>query len=167
MIPVDVTLRNKPQLNAIYTNKWPTLVDFRLCDAAQPDQKYVDDEGKDISHIYSYNKVMSEEDRAGIAEILNRTNYKVLAWYFGPTDTERSGLRDFKLLGRMSMPSTGSEKFTVYVYFKTVKYSNDIEQCWEEHDNQEEEDDDADDEANNRASPVLGRSSKSPQSIVV
>lgn len=107
---------------------------------------------------------MSEEDRAGIAEILNRTNYKVLAWYFGPTDTERSGLRDFKLLGRMSMPSTGSEKFTVYVYFKTVKYVNGIENFWTAHDNQEEqEDDDEDVDIDNNASPRhLTRSSKSP-----
>ena len=42
-----------------------------MCDAAKPDQSYVDDDGKDITHIYSYNKVMSEEDRAGIAKILN------------------------------------------------------------------------------------------------
>ena len=102
----------------------------------------MDDEGRDISHIYSYNKVMSEEDRAGIAEILNRTNFKLLAWYFGPVDTERCGLRDFKLLGRMSMPSTGSEKFTVYIYFKTAKYSEDIKEAWAAYDELEEDDDD-------------------------
>ena len=80
----DESLKNRPELKALYTDDWVDLVNFRVCDAAKPDEKYVDDLGNDITHIYSYNKVMSFEDREGIAKILNRTNYKVLAWYFNP-----------------------------------------------------------------------------------
>ena len=77
---------------------------------------------------------MSEEDRAGIAKILNQTNYRVLAWYFNPRDTEKSGLRDFICLGRMQMQSTGNERFTVYVYFRTQAYKQGIEVAWDQYD---------------------------------
>ena len=77
-------MRNKPALQAFYSDSWIDLVDFSLCDAAKPEESYVDDLNKDITHIYSYNRVMSIADLEGIAMILNRTNYRVLAWYFGP-----------------------------------------------------------------------------------
>ena len=99
----DESLRSRPELKSHYSDDWVDLVNFRVCDAAKPEEKYIDDDGKEITHIYSYNKVMSAEDRAGISKILNRTNYKVLAWYFNPIETERSGLRDFLCLGKMPM----------------------------------------------------------------
>ena len=80
---------------------------------------------------------MSRKDRAGIAKILNKTNYKILAWYFDPKETARCGLRDFKLLGKMSMQSTGDEGFTVYVYFRTHLYAPGVEEFWSD---SEEED---------------------------
>jgi len=55
----DELLRNRPDLQSFYTDSWVDLVDFSVCDAAKPDQSYVDDLGLDITHIYSYNKVMS------------------------------------------------------------------------------------------------------------
>ena len=76
---------NRPSLKSFYSDDWVDLVDFRLCDAAKPEERYIDNEDKDITHIYSYNKVMSVKDLMGIADILNRTNYRVLAWYFNPT----------------------------------------------------------------------------------
>lgn len=101
-----------------------------MCDAAKPDEKYIDNEGRDITHIYSYNKVMSPKDLCGMANILNRTNFRLLAWYFGPTTTRKAGLRNFKCLGKMSMPSTGKQKFSVFVYFKTARYEKGIEAAW-------------------------------------
>lgn len=77
---------------------------------------------------------MSVEDLKSISEILNKTNYRVLAWYYNPNDTERCGLRDFKCLGRMPMQSTGGERFTVYVYFRTQKYVKGIEAAWDTYD---------------------------------
>ena len=59
--------------------------------------KYVDSQGEDITHIYSYNKVMSVADRRGISKILNRTNFRIMAWYFGPRDSSASGLKRVKL----------------------------------------------------------------------
>lgn len=38
---------------------WIDLVSFQLLDAAKDMKKYVDNSGTDITHIYSYNKVMS------------------------------------------------------------------------------------------------------------
>jgi hypothetical protein len=61
---------------------------------------------------------MSQQDRIGICKILNQTNYRVLAWYFGPEDTKKSGLENFRFVLRMPMQSTGKEKFSVYVYIK-------------------------------------------------
>ena len=106
------TLGAQCELNAHYTNEWHELVSFEMCDAAKPNQKYVNERsGEDISHIYSYNKVMSKTDCQGICEILNRTNFKILAWYYGPKDTESFGLKNFELLCKMPMASTGAEKF--------------------------------------------------------
>ena len=122
--------RNKPPLRAYYTDEWTDLVSFERCDAANPCQKYVDETGKDFTHIYSYNKVMSREDRSGIANVLNKTNWRILAWYFDSKENWKCGLRDFKMLGKMSMQSTGDECFTVYVYFKTNRYTPGIEEAW-------------------------------------
>jgi hypothetical protein len=65
---------------------------------------------------------MSQDDRKSISKILNRTNYKIMAWYFGPRDSAKSGLKRVKLAYKMPMHSTGKEKFTVYIYFKTERY---------------------------------------------
>lgn len=74
---------------------------------------------EDISHVYSYNKVMSWDCLEAIAKALNRTNFKILAWYINPKDTEECGVRNVKLLFKKPMNSTGSERFSVYVYYKT------------------------------------------------
>mmetsp|Transcript_42087 Transcript_42087/g.30858 ORF Transcript_42087/g.30858 Transcript_42087/m.30858 type:complete len:86 (+) Transcript_42087:482-739(+) len=68
---------------------------------------------------------MSVNDRMKICKILNRTNYRILAWYFGFKETEHCGLRNFKLLYSMPMQSTGGEKFTVYVYYRTKAVSEE------------------------------------------
>lgn len=51
-----------------------------------------------------------------------------MAWYFGPRDSAKSGLKRVKLAYKMPMHSTGKEKFTVYVYYKTQQY--DPEDPW-------------------------------------
>lgn len=71
-----------------------------------------------FSHIYSYNKLMSKECRGKICQILNNTDYKVLAWYSNPIQTKNSGLKDFEFLCKFPMQSTSTEKFHVYVYIK-------------------------------------------------
>lgn len=40
---------------------------------------------------------MSVADRRGISKILNRTNFRIMAWYFGPRDSSASGLKRVKL----------------------------------------------------------------------
>lgn len=74
--------------------EWVNLCEFRLVDAAKHLNAYQDDDGTDITHIYSYNKVMSPKDATGISEILNRTNFRVLAWYHGPDASRKAGLKD-------------------------------------------------------------------------
>ena len=73
---------------------------------------------------------MSKHDRKRIAQTLNRTNFKILAWYFTPVETRRCGLRDVVPMGRMRMQSTGKENFTCYVYLKTAQYFSGIEDLW-------------------------------------
>ena len=99
-------------------DKWVELTNFTLIDAAKGLDRYVDSKGKDITHIYSYNKVMSVNDREGICRILNKTKWRVLAWYFGPEDTKKSGLNNFRFVKRMPMQSTGGEKFSAFIYIK-------------------------------------------------
>jgi hypothetical protein len=109
-------------LTAHYHNNWHERVSFEVCDAAKMPDKYKDSYGNDITHIYSYNKVMSTEDRKNISKILNKTNFRIMAWYFGPRESAQSGLKRVKLAHKMPMQSTGKEKFTVYIFFKTEKY---------------------------------------------
>ena len=127
----------------------------------------MDDLGLDITHIYSYNKVMSIEDTEGIASILNKTNYKVLAWYHGPKDTHKSGLRDFIYMGRMPMSSTGGERFSAYVYFKSVKYVKGIEKIWSQYDDESDDeascDDDNEIKSGDDSSPILLQKTKSSE----
>lgn len=61
---------------------------------------------------------MSLVDLQGICKILNRTRYRVLAWYFDEERTREAGLTNVKYLCRMPMQSTGKEKFSVYVFLK-------------------------------------------------
>ena len=87
--------------------------------------------------------------------------------------TGRSGLRDFMCLGRMPMHSTGGERFTVYVYFRTFRYFNGIEKAWEQYDDEDEEEDEEEDgeksinsakcdaeEDDDESGPLLLKSSK-------
>lgn len=62
---------------------------------------------------------MSHEDRKSICHILNKTNFRMLAWYFGPRETESCGLKHVRCLYKMPMQSTGNEKFSVYIYYRT------------------------------------------------
>lgn len=62
---------------------------------------------------------MSESDRRAIAKKLNRTNFRLMTWFFGPNDSAKCGLKRVKLVHKMQMQSTGKEKFTAYTYFKT------------------------------------------------
>jgi len=95
---------NKLPLKAQFERNWNQLVTFEQADAAKPVSCYMDSmTGKDISHIYSYNKVMSIEDRKSICDILNRTDFKVLAWYASERETEASGLKNVRLLYKMPM----------------------------------------------------------------
>lgn len=100
--------------------EWIELVRFAVVDAAKVCESYQDESGKDITHIYSYNKVMSLKDRQGICEILNGTSWRVLAWYFGPDDTRKAGLTNFTYVMRIPMQSTGNEKFSVFIFIKEV-----------------------------------------------
>ena len=65
---------------------------------------------------------MTISDRKGIAKILNRTNFKILAWFFSPKESAACGLKKVKLAHKMPMQSTGKEKFTAYIYFKTLTF---------------------------------------------
>ena len=46
-------------LKVDYREDWCERTEFEVCDAAKKLEKYVDENGKDFTHIYSYNKVMS------------------------------------------------------------------------------------------------------------
>ena len=73
---------------------------------------------RDYTHIYSYNKVMHRDTIENICTALNKTNYKVLAWYFPPSYTWKCGLRNFKCLYKMGMSTTGHQNFYVYIYIR-------------------------------------------------
>ena len=51
-----------------------------------------------------------------------------MAWYFNPRESAKCGLKRVKLAHKMPMQSTGNEKFTCFIYYKTEKY--DPENPW-------------------------------------
>merc|ERR1712153_57230 len=114
-----------------------------------------------FSHIYSYNKVMSIDDRRGISKILNRTNFRLMAWYFSPRESAMTGLKNVKLAHKMPMQSTGREKFTVYLFFKTRLW--DAEEPWRDEDDdgedmessEEEEEEEEEQEEANQENPEV------------
>jgi hypothetical protein len=103
-----------------YKDNWYNLTSFEQRDATL-DKFYCvsSHDQRHFTHIYSYNKLMNKECRSKIAKILNRTNFKVLAWYSNPIQTKNAGLKNFYFLCKFPMQSTSTEKFHVYVYLKT------------------------------------------------
>ena len=87
---------------------------------------------------------MSLKDRRDISKIINRTNFKILAWYFSPRDSAICGLKRVKLAYKMPMQTSGKQKFTVYVFFKTERY--DPEDPWSDSDSDYDDKDESDDE---------------------
>ena len=71
-----------------------------------------------FTHIYSYNKLMGETCKEKICEILNNSDWKVLAWYTNEKQTRESGLENFKYVASFPMTSTGNQKFSCYVFIK-------------------------------------------------
>ena len=67
-----------------------------------------------------------------------------MAWYFSPRDSAKCGLKGVKLAHKMPMQSTGREKFTVYIYFKTRRW--EPEDPWSEVDSDENDKDASDSE---------------------
>ena len=100
-----------------YDNNWTERVFFEVGDA-EKEEVYKSPKGSFFSHVYSYNKIMGAETLSAICAILNKNDYRVLCWYFDEKETEKFGLKNFRLVHKMSMPSTGKECFTCYVYVK-------------------------------------------------
>ena len=72
-----------------------------------------------FTHIYSYNKLMGDTCKEKVCEILNNSDWKVLAWYTNERQTRESGLENFQFVASFPMTSTGNQKFSCYVYIKT------------------------------------------------
>lgn len=105
---------------------------------------------------------MSVQDRRNIAKILNKTNFRLMTWYFSPKESAASGLKRFKLAYKMPMQSTGREKFTAYVYFKTEMY--DEENPWSDDSSEYEDLADFYDEEDDNAEEAKGKEIKDNKS---
>lgn len=62
---------------------------------------------------------MSQSDIQSICQILNRTAYRVLAWYKNQDETAKAGLTNYTFLTSIPMPTTGGQSFSVYIYLKS------------------------------------------------
>ena len=71
-----------------------------------------------FTHIYSYNKLMGDTCKEKVCEILNNSDWKVLAWYTNERQTRESGLENFQFVASFPMTSTGNQKFSCYIYIK-------------------------------------------------
>jgi hypothetical protein len=62
---------------------------FEQVDAGKVEKIVMTQDSKkvDVSHVYSYNKVMGKDCLKGIGRALNNTNFKILAWYVNEKST--------------------------------------------------------------------------------
>ena len=78
------------KLSPNYSILWYRKVTFEQCDAGKLKWLKMPNKDKqrvDISHIYSYNKVMGKDCLKGIGRALSNTNFKILAWYVNEKTT--------------------------------------------------------------------------------
>jgi len=106
---------SKPTYNT--DSLWWKNSNFQLQDASKL-KVYLNEKGQHYTHIYSYNKLMTKETIKKMSKILNKTEFKILAWYFNPTQTIESGLTNIRFICRVPMQTTSTEKFSVYIYMK-------------------------------------------------
>jgi hypothetical protein len=66
---------------------------------------------------------MGRECKIGIIKALNKTNFKVLAWYWNQKESEADGLKHVKMIHKMPMQSTGGQNFSVYIFIKTKSHT--------------------------------------------
>ena len=115
--PVELLKRALNTKRYEYFPDWHTKVNFISQDATK-NRNFSNDKHQHYTHIYSYNKLMSSDCRQSMAKVLNKTNYKILAWYSNPKQTEQCGLKGVKFICKFPMQSTSTEKFHCYVYIK-------------------------------------------------
>lgn len=72
-----------------------------------------------FTHIYFYNKLSENSCITKICEILNNTNWKVLAWYKDKKTTSKCGLKNFEFVNTIRMSTTGNQCYSCYVYINT------------------------------------------------
>eukprot|EP00826_Nyctotherus_ovalis_P002824 TRINITY_DN10568_c0_g3_i3.p1 TRINITY_DN10568_c0_g3~~TRINITY_DN10568_c0_g3_i3.p1 ORF type:complete len:353 (-),score=70.28 TRINITY_DN10568_c0_g3_i3:148-1206(-) len=107
--------KSKPHRSSL--DSWHKLVSFLQTDASRF-TSYKNAAGEDYTHIYSYNKVMTKETIKDVCRILNNTDYRVLAWYFNENETRKCGLKNFLMIRKVPMLTTGGQKFIMYLYVK-------------------------------------------------
>lgn len=98
--------------------EWTSKVVFEFGNASYLKSFVHPDDGSNFSHIYSYNKLMNEEELEVVSGILNNSEFKVLAWSKNKFQTENSGLKDCKLIYKQSTTNTGGNTFMMYFYAK-------------------------------------------------
>lgn len=81
----DTKMRGKKiKYKPNYSILWYRKVSFKQCDAGKLYKIRMLDRNRkpvDVSHVYSYNKVMGKDCLKGIGQALSNTNFKILAWY--------------------------------------------------------------------------------------
>lgn len=81
----DLNIEIRPNFSML----WYRKVQFEQWDAGKADriQMLKGDRMVDVTHVYSYNKVMGKDCLIGIGKALNNTNFKILAWYVNEKST--------------------------------------------------------------------------------
>lgn len=95
---------------------WNTYATFEQTNFKVKERFTVD--GKDATHIFSFNKVFAQEDMKPFCERLNRTDFKVLVLNNPPKMLEALGLKDVVMVHSFECHMGGS-RFKTYIYLKT------------------------------------------------
>ena len=71
------------------------------------------------SHIYMFDVVFSDTAMEQILPCIEATNFAMFACYHRPAYLEKLGCRQFVLIHKMAMRTTGGQSFTCYFYIKS------------------------------------------------
>lgn len=82
---------------------WVSKVFFECGNATDTEAFIHPVDDSSFTHIYSYNKLMSDNELKAISKILNKSDFKVLAWSKNQHQTEVSGLMDYEFIGQLPM----------------------------------------------------------------
>lgn len=70
------------------------------------------------THIFCYDYIFSQETHEAIFPNIEKSNFSIFVCFSAPKKMESFGCKQFELIHKMQLPTTGGQSFTAYFYRK-------------------------------------------------